>query len=102
MSDTSHTFEARESDWGFTQFLSLSELHDQSKGFILNDSVVLECEVHVRKDQGLYSYDSRKETGFIGENTPLAVCMVPFFEMLSVLVIAIAIAIALTSLHEHL
>ena len=30
--DTSHTFELRESDWGFTQFVGLSEIEDESKG----------------------------------------------------------------------
>ena len=30
--DTSHTFEGRESDWGFTQYLGLAELNDHSKG----------------------------------------------------------------------
>ena len=30
--ETSHTFEGRESDWGFTQYLGLAELNDLSKG----------------------------------------------------------------------
>ncbi|KAF9595390.1 hypothetical protein IFM89_000308 [Coptis chinensis] len=31
--DTKHQFNARESDWGFTSFISLGELRDLGKGF---------------------------------------------------------------------
>nr|GEW58681.1 ubiquitin carboxyl-terminal hydrolase 12-like [Tanacetum cinerariifolium] len=36
--DTKHQFNARETDWGFTSFMPLSELYDPSKGYLLNDT----------------------------------------------------------------
>ena len=39
--DTQHQFNARESDWGFTSFMPLSELYDPSRGFV-NDTVLQE------------------------------------------------------------
>jgi len=73
--DTSHTFEGRESDWGFTQFLGLADLSDPAKGFISNeDTMIIDCEVQVRIDQAPYHYDSRKETGYIGLKNQGATC----------------------------
>ncbi|KAF9595397.1 hypothetical protein IFM89_000315 [Coptis chinensis] len=43
--DTKHQFNARESDWGFTSFISLGELRDPGKGFLLNDTLIVEAEV---------------------------------------------------------
>jgi len=40
--DTQHQFNARESDWGFTSFMPLSELYDPSRGFV-NDTVLQEA-----------------------------------------------------------
>jgi hypothetical protein len=47
-----HTFNAQESDWGFTQFMPLSDLHDQAKGFMVNDQVVVHASISVRKPEG--------------------------------------------------
>ncbi|KAG6527112.1 hypothetical protein ZIOFF_009205 [Zingiber officinale] len=46
---TQHQFNGRESDWGFTSFMSLSELYDPSRGYLVNDTCVIEAEVTVRK-----------------------------------------------------
>ncbi|KAF1002950.1 hypothetical protein AG4045_011463 [Apium graveolens] len=43
--DTQHQFHARESDWGFTSFMSLSELYDPNKGFLVNDTCIIEADV---------------------------------------------------------
>ncbi|XP_072058231.1 ubiquitin C-terminal hydrolase 12-like [Arachis hypogaea] len=36
---------ARESDWGFTNFMPLSELLDPSRGYVVNDTCVVEADV---------------------------------------------------------
>lgn len=72
--DTHHQFNVRESDWGFTSFMSLCELYDPARGFIVNDSVVVEAEVTVRKVVDHWTYDSRKETGYVGLKNQGATC----------------------------
>ncbi|XP_039061183.1 ubiquitin carboxyl-terminal hydrolase 12-like isoform X2 [Hibiscus syriacus] len=72
--DTQHQFNARESDWGFTSFMPLSDLYDPSKGYIVNDTVVVEAEVVVRKILDYWSYDSKKETGYVGLKNQGATC----------------------------
>ncbi|XP_057536281.1 ubiquitin C-terminal hydrolase 12-like [Amaranthus tricolor] len=72
--DTQHQFNARESDWGFTSFMPLSELYDPSRGYLVNDTVVVEAEVVVRKIVDYWSYDSKKETGFVGLKNQGATC----------------------------
>ncbi|WOL02144.1 ubiquitin carboxyl-terminal hydrolase 13-like [Canna indica] len=72
--DTQHQFNARESDWGFTSFMPLSELYDPSRGFLVNDTLVLEAEVIVRRVIDYWSYDSKKETGYVGLKNQGATC----------------------------
>ncbi|KFK25054.1 ubiquitin carboxyl-terminal hydrolase 12 [Arabis alpina] len=72
--ETQHQFNARESDWGFTSFMPLSELYDPSRGYLLNDTVLVEAEVAVRKVLDYWSYDSKKETGFVGLKNQGATC----------------------------
>ncbi|KAL7228357.1 hypothetical protein ACSBR2_007139 [Camellia fascicularis] len=59
--DTQHHFNEREIDWGFTSFMPLSELYDSCKGYLVNDTVIVEADVSVRSSQ-----DSKKETGSVG------------------------------------
>ncbi|ONM32290.1 Ubiquitin carboxyl-terminal hydrolase 13 [Zea mays] len=42
--DTQHQFNARESDWGFTSFMPLSDLYDPSRGYLVNDTIIVEAE----------------------------------------------------------
>ncbi|CAA2983781.1 ubiquitin carboxyl-terminal hydrolase 12-like isoform X2 [Olea europaea subsp. europaea] len=72
--DTQHQFSQRESDWGFTSFMPLSELYDPSKGYIVNDTCVVEADVAVRKVIDYLTYDSKKETGFVGLKNQGATC----------------------------
>nr|GFB26249.1 ubiquitin carboxyl-terminal hydrolase 12-like isoform X1 [Tanacetum cinerariifolium] len=62
---TQHQFNARESDWGFTSFMPLSELYDPSRGYLLNDTCIVEADVAVRKVVDYWSHDSKKETGYV-------------------------------------
>ncbi|KAM0846883.1 hypothetical protein ACQ4PT_055394 [Festuca glaucescens] len=47
--ETQHQFSARESDWGFTSFMPLSELYNPSRGYLVNDTCIIEAEVAVCK-----------------------------------------------------
>uniref|UniRef100_A0A0D9XZE9 ubiquitinyl hydrolase 1 n=1 Tax=Leersia perrieri TaxID=77586 RepID=A0A0D9XZE9_9ORYZ len=72
--DTQHQFNARESDWGFTSFMPLGDLYDPSRGYLVNDTVVVEAEVAVRRMVDYWTYDSKKETGFVGLKNQGATC----------------------------
>ncbi|KAF9607610.1 hypothetical protein IFM89_037538 [Coptis chinensis] len=45
--DTQHTFNLRESDWGFTSFMPLNNLCDPSRGFLVDDTLIFGAEVDV-------------------------------------------------------
>ncbi|OAY52179.1 ubiquitin C-terminal hydrolase 13 isoform X3 [Manihot esculenta] len=72
--DTQHQFNARESDWGFTSFTPLSELYDPSRGYIVNDTLIVEAEVLIRRVVDYWTYDSKKETGYVGLKNQGATC----------------------------
>ncbi|KAI3512031.1 hypothetical protein L1887_19194 [Cichorium endivia] len=72
--DTQHQFHGRESDWGFTSFMPLADLYDPSKGYLVNDTCIIEADVAVRKVIDYWSYDSKKETGYVGLKNQGATC----------------------------
>ncbi|KAF9592304.1 hypothetical protein IFM89_013530 [Coptis chinensis] len=72
--DTQHQFNARESDWGFTSFMPLGELYDPTRGYLVNETCVIEAEVTVRKVVDYWTYDSKKETGYVGLKNQGATC----------------------------
>ncbi|CAL5343071.1 unnamed protein product [Camellia sinensis] len=74
LSHTQHQFNARESDWGFTSFMPLSELYDPSRGYLVNDTIVVEADVAVRRVTDYWSHDSKKETGYVGLKNQGATC----------------------------
>ncbi|XP_052113940.1 MATH domain and coiled-coil domain-containing protein At3g58370 [Arachis duranensis] len=45
--ETQHTFNARESDWGFISFIPLADFYDHSKGFIVDDTCIIEAKISV-------------------------------------------------------
>jgi len=71
--DTSHNFTSRESDWGFTSFISLADVYSSTNPYLVDDCIVIRVEVNVRKPN-LYLYDSRAETGFVGLKNQGATC----------------------------
>ena len=95
--DTQHQFNARESDWGFTSFMPLGELYDPSRGYLVNDTLVVEAEVLVRRIVDYWTYDSKKETGYVGLKNQGATCYmnsllqtlyhIPYFRKVALLVI---------------
>mmetsp|Transcript_18165 Transcript_18165/g.59352 ORF Transcript_18165/g.59352 Transcript_18165/m.59352 type:complete len:1097 (+) Transcript_18165:86-3376(+) len=71
--EASHLFDSREADWGFTQFIPLTDLNDPAKGYVTDDTLTVECEVTVKRNES-FPYDSKKETGFIGLKNQGATC----------------------------
>ncbi|WRX33029.1 Peptidase C19 [Theobroma cacao] len=67
-------FNARESDWGFTSFMPLGELYDPCRGYLVNDTLIVEAEVIVRRIVDYWTYDSKKETGYVGLKNQGATC----------------------------
>ena len=79
--DASHTFQARECDWGFTQFVRFEDLLDPEAGYLENDEFTIIVETKVIKDYVQASnrpfmsdYDTKKETGFVGIKNQGATC----------------------------
>ncbi|OMO88841.1 Peptidase C19, ubiquitin carboxyl-terminal hydrolase 2 [Corchorus capsularis] len=72
--ETQHQFNARESDWGFTSFMPLGELYDPTRGFLVNDTCIVEADVAVRRVVDYWSHDSKKETGYVGLKNQGATC----------------------------
>lgn len=71
--ETYHTFEGRESDWGFTQFVQLSEIQDPAKGFIQEGRLSIQVKIKVEHPDS-YLYNSKRETGFVGLKNQGATC----------------------------
>ncbi|XP_019059750.1 PREDICTED: probable inactive serine/threonine-protein kinase fnkC [Tarenaya hassleriana] len=57
-STAEYWFEKPNYDWGYPQFVSLSDLRDSSKGFIMNDELVVEVE-----------FEALSETNYFSSNT---------------------------------
>ncbi|KAL8538971.1 hypothetical protein ACS0TY_000829 [Phlomoides rotata] len=72
--DTQHQFNSRESDWGFTSFMPLSELYDPGRGYLVNDTCIIEADVAVRRVVDYWTHDSKKETGYVGLKNQGATC----------------------------
>jgi len=74
--------------------MPLHELYDPSKGFLVNDTLVIEADVNAPKIVDYWSHDSKKETGFVGLKNQGATCYMnsllqtlyhlPFFRKVSV------------------
>ncbi|MED6108126.1 hypothetical protein PIB30_020573 [Stylosanthes scabra] len=43
--ETHHMFNAKHNDWGFTSFIPLAAFYDRSKGFIVNDTCIIEAKI---------------------------------------------------------
>lgn len=92
--ETQHQFNARESDWGFTSFMPLGELYDPGRGYLVNDTCIVEADVAVRRVIDYWSHDSKKETGYVGLKNQGATCYmnsllqtlyhIPYFRKVSV------------------
>ncbi|CAH9124038.1 unnamed protein product [Cuscuta epithymum] len=45
--EAKHAFNADESDWGFTSFITLHEFYDKAEGYLVNDTCLIDAEVYV-------------------------------------------------------
>ena len=68
-----HVFYAKENDWGFSHFQAWSDILDPEKGWIKDDSIILEVWVSADAPHGV-SWDSKKHTGYVGLKNQGATC----------------------------
>ncbi|XP_067928164.1 ubiquitin carboxyl-terminal hydrolase 7-like isoform X2 [Watersipora subatra] len=68
-----HLFFHKENDWGFSNFMFINEILDPSKGYIKDDSIILEVYVTADAPHGV-SWDSKKHTGYVGLKNQGATC----------------------------
>lgn len=54
--------------------MPLSDLYDPSRGYLVNDTLIIEAEVLVRRVVDYWTYDSKKETGYVGLKNQGATC----------------------------
>jgi len=66
--ETEHTFDAKASDWGYKSFIPLRDVHDPTKGYVVDDTLIVEAEVSAPRVVDNRAYDSRKQTDFVGSN----------------------------------
>jgi len=45
-----HRFDRREDDWGFTQFMPLDLIRDPARGFLVDDTIVIELRLAVCRE----------------------------------------------------
>lgn len=73
-----HRFTDNESDWGFKEFIKLDVLLRPENSFLHEDCVTFGAQVTLVADAALetnfFSYDSRKETGYVGLKNQGATC----------------------------
>ena len=50
--DADHHFTIRACDWGFREFVALSELRDATSGFVVDDKLVISARVRVEPQVG--------------------------------------------------
>ncbi|KAI3914508.1 hypothetical protein MKW92_004447 [Papaver armeniacum] len=67
-----YKFSAQHIDLGHPRFMPLGELNDPYKGYIVDDTCIIEAEVKIMPDD--WTYDSRKETGYVGLKNQGATC----------------------------
>ncbi|XP_075520070.1 ubiquitin C-terminal hydrolase 12-like isoform X1 [Primulina tabacum] len=71
---TSQQFNAGVRDWGFESFMPLSKLYNPNRGYLYNDTIVVEAEVTAEEAIGYIFCDSKKETGYVGLKNQGATC----------------------------
>ena len=54
--------------------MPLSDLYDPGRGYLVNDTCIIEADVAVRKVVDYWSHDSKKETGYVGLKNQGATC----------------------------
>ncbi|XP_052200260.1 ubiquitin C-terminal hydrolase 12-like [Diospyros lotus] len=62
--ETQHLFNAKESDWGFTSLIHLDELYNPRKGYVVNDTCIVEAKVAIPNNVAKLTSDP-KETDIV-------------------------------------
>ncbi|CAI0392629.1 unnamed protein product [Linum tenue] len=70
--DVEHTFNGTTSNWGFKSFMPLSDMFDPTKGYLVNDTLIVEAVVRDFLDD--WSYDSKEKKGYAGLMNQGATC----------------------------
>lgn len=65
--ETQHTFNAKESDCGFTTFMPLQYVHNPAKGYLVDDTLIVEAEISAQRVVDYRGYDSGKQISFTGQ-----------------------------------
>lgn len=68
-----HVFFNKENDWGFSHFMSWTDVLETEKGYIKNDKIILEVHVQAEAPHGVF-WDSKKHTGYVGLKNQGATC----------------------------
>lgn len=68
-----HLFYSKENDWGFSIFITWNDIFNPEKGYVQNDSIVLEVHVVAEAPHGVF-WDSKKHTGYVGLKNQGATC----------------------------
>lgn len=68
-----HLFYSKENDWGFSHFMSWQDVLEPEKGYIKDDTIILEVHVNADAPHGV-SWDSKKHTGYVGLKNQGATC----------------------------
>ncbi|XP_074593603.1 ubiquitin-specific protease 7 isoform X2 [Brevipalpus obovatus] len=68
-----HVFYSKENDWGFSHFAAWNDILDPEKGYVKDDSIILEVWVAADAPHGV-SWDSKKHTGYVGLKNQGATC----------------------------
>jgi ubiquitin carboxyl-terminal hydrolase 7 len=78
--DGNHKFTKAENDRGFARLIALEELLNEERGFVVGDKLEIHTFVSIRRVEmsrmmePRISYDSKKETGFVGLKNQGATC----------------------------
>ena len=64
----------RACDWGFREFVTLADLKDPESGFMVDDKLMVSAKVRVEPQVNWWSWDSKKETGYVGLKNQGATC----------------------------
>ena len=72
--DADHHFTIRACDWGFREFVPLSELRDPRSGFSVDEKVMISAKVKVEPQVNWWNWDSKTETGYVGLKNQGATC----------------------------
>ncbi len=69
----SHLFYSKENDWGFSHYMTWSDVCDPERGYSKDDRVTFEVRVTADAPHGV-SWDSKKHTGYVGLKNQGATC----------------------------